>query len=151
MRNQRAFHLITPTGKRIFFQSIMKNLIMYMYLQNLLNQFIISEHISNISMLLKYTLTLITSYYNVDIQVVYIIILVFKRKKNRQILYTYISSYKTFNGAIAKCPSIFMIEINVSIVPAFKSQGIENKLNSLFNASLKLVMRKEEISLYMLN
>lgn len=102
-------------------------------------------------MLLKYTLTLITSYYNVDIQVVYIIILVFKRKKNRQILYTYISSYKTFNGAIAKCPSIFMIEINVSIVPAFKSQGIENKLNSLFNASLKLVMRKEEISLYMLN
>lgn len=33
-------------------------------------------------MLLKYTLTLITSYYNVDIQVVYIIILVFKRKKN---------------------------------------------------------------------
>lgn len=28
--------------------------------------------------------------------------------------------------AIAKCPSIFMIEINVSIVPAFKSQGVEN-------------------------
>lgn len=37
-----------------------------------------------------------------------------------------ISSYKTFNRAIAKSPSIFMIEINVSIVPAFKSQGVEN-------------------------
>lgn len=32
---------------------------------------IISENISNISVLLKYTLTLITSYYNVDIQVVH--------------------------------------------------------------------------------
>lgn len=57
------------------------------------------------------------------VQLVYIIILELEKEEQADLTY---SSYKTFNRAITKCPSIFMIEINVSIVPAFKSQGVEN-------------------------
>lgn len=44
------------------------------------------------------------------VQLVYIIIL--ELEKEEQAILKY-SSYKTFNRAIAKSPSIFMIEINV--------------------------------------
>lgn len=62
---------------------------------------------------------------NVDInyQCMFNLILVLEKEEQADLTY---SSYKTFNRAIAKCPSIFMIEISVSIVPAFKSQGVEN-------------------------
>lgn len=55
--------------------------------------------------------------------ILYLVILVLEKEEQADLTY---SSYKTFNRAIAKCPSIFMIEINVSIVHAFKSQGVEN-------------------------
>lgn len=59
------------------------------------------------------------------VQLVYTCIIILELEKEEQADLKY-SSYKTFNRAIAKSPSIFMIEINVSIVPAFKSQGVEN-------------------------
>lgn len=59
------------------------------------------------------------------VQLVYTCIIILELEKEERADLKY-SSYKTLNRAIAKSPSIFMIEINVSIVPAFKSQGVEN-------------------------